>query len=141
MKQQKTFTLIELLVVIAIIAILAAILMPALSSARERAKTSTCANNLKNLAFAMQQYADNNNGKAKAFTASDKDSKSKNSSNRFIGPAWKNIYSMTLLPYIGGNCYVDSAAANTKDVEKYALCPSGRRDHKSQASMFSITAK
>ena len=81
----------------------------------------------------MQQYADNNNGKAKAFTANDNDSKSKNSSNRFIGPAWKNIYSMTLLPYIGGNCYVDSAAANTKDVEKYALCPSGRRDHKSDA--------
>ena len=45
------FTLIELLVVIAIIAILAAILAPALSSARERAKLSTCMNNLKQLAF------------------------------------------------------------------------------------------
>ena len=67
MSKKEQFTLIELLVVIAIIAILAAILMPALSSARERAKTSNCVNNLKTLAFAMQQYADNNNGKAKAF--------------------------------------------------------------------------
>ena len=56
------FTLIELLVVIAIIAILAAILMPALSSARLRAQGTGCQNNLKSVALAMTHYTDDNNG-------------------------------------------------------------------------------
>ena len=54
------FTLIELLVVIAIIAILAAILMPALSSARQRAQSSTCQSNLKNTSLVLLTYAQDN---------------------------------------------------------------------------------
>ena len=54
---KKRFTLIELLVVIAIIAILASILMPALSSARERGRTGTCMNNLKAIAGALSAYS------------------------------------------------------------------------------------
>ncbi len=56
------FTLIELLAVIAIVAVITAILFPVFSTARERGRRTVCQSNLKQIALAMQQYVQDNNG-------------------------------------------------------------------------------
>jgi len=63
MCKRRAFTLIELLVVIAIIAILLAVLMPALKRAKEQGKRAVCLSNLKQLQFAWEMYASDNEGK------------------------------------------------------------------------------
>jgi prepilin-type N-terminal cleavage/methylation domain-containing protein len=62
MRGHKGFTLIELLVVIAIIAILAAILFPIFSNAKERGRQAKCLANLKQLTMAVRQYCDDHDG-------------------------------------------------------------------------------
>src|SRR2546422_10744345 len=61
-ERQRAFTLIELLVVIAVIGLLTALLLPALSNAKEKGRRGACLSNLRQVALAARLYMDENDG-------------------------------------------------------------------------------
>lgn len=111
MKKRNGFTLVELLVVIGIIAVLIAMLLPALNRARKAANEVTCASNLRQIGLAHEFYIQDNNG-------------NQAEGSMYIGPPLEWLFWTDLLrPYLGLEKYYDGTVKPIPPEAKVMICP------------------
>jgi prepilin-type N-terminal cleavage/methylation domain-containing protein len=119
MDNRRAFTLIELLVVIAIIALLMAILMPALNYVRKQARSSACQSNLRQLCLAMNLYALDHDDLTMPFSHQP-------------GEYWFH----QLAPYLSAKDYKDNPAEHIEGVMKVTFCPMAKRQDRTESSFY-----
>jgi len=119
MDRQKGFTLIELLVVIAIIAVLMAIMLPALGYVRKQARASACQSNLRQLCLAMNLYALDHEDRTMPFSHD-------------AGRYWFH----QLAPYLCDADYKNDPQGHIKGVMEVAFCPVARRQDRPEESFW-----
>jgi prepilin-type N-terminal cleavage/methylation domain-containing protein len=119
MNRQRAFTLIELLVVIAIIALLLAILMPALQRVREQARARGCQSNMRQLCMAMNLYALDHDDLTMPFTHDP-------------GEYWFH----QMAPYLSERAYKDNPEDHIEGGMRVAFCPTTKRKDRTDNSFY-----